>query len=118
MKSVVTLAVIVVIGLVAFNYFQTGEFSVIPGGSMSDDAREVNRLRGEFRRAAQEYRQAGRSAGFSGLDTTSDVGVALNAMEGVERDLKKLRAQVEEAEVRGEIDELLAEIAEYKNDIR
>jgi hypothetical protein len=117
MKSLVTLAVVVVIGLVAFNYFQTGEFSVIPGGSMSDDAREVNRLRGEFRRAAQEYRQAGRSAGLSGLDTTGDVGVALNAMEGIERDLKKLRAQTEETEVRGQIDELLAEIAEYKNDI-
>jgi hypothetical protein len=118
MKNLITIAVVVVLGLVAFNYFQTGEFSIMPGGSMSDDAREVNRLRGEFRRAAQEYRQAGRSAGFSGLDTTGDAEVALNAVEGVERDLKKLRGQVEEAEVRSEIDELLAEIAKYKNDIQ
>ena len=118
MKNLITIVVVVVLGLVAFNYFQTGEFSIMPGGSMSDEAREVNRLRGEFRSAAQEYRQAGRSAGLAGLDTTSDAERALNAVEGVERDLKKLRSEVKESEVRQEIDELLAEIANYKNDIR
>ncbi|HSO21456.1 MAG TPA: hypothetical protein VLT81_01030 [Chondromyces sp.] len=118
MKNLITVAVVLVLGLVAYNYFQTGEFSIMPGGSMSDEAREVNRLRGEFRRAAQEYRQAGRSAGLSGLDTTGDAEQALNAVEGVERDLRKLRGQVKEAEVRREIDELLAEIAKYKNDIQ
>lgn len=118
MRNLITIAVVVVLGLVAFNYFQTGELSIMPGGSMSDEAREVNRLRGEFRSAAQEYRQAGRSAGLSGLDTTGDAEKALNSVEGIERDLRKLRGQVKEAEVRGEIDELLAEIADYKNDLR
>ena len=118
MKNLITLAVVVVVGLVAFNYFKTGELTIIPGGSMSDEAREVNRLRGEFRQAAQEYRQAGRTAGLSGLDTTSEAEAALNRVDGVERDLKKLRGAVKEPEVRTEIDDLLAEIAKYKNDIR
>lgn len=117
-KNLITIAVVVVVGLVAFNYFQTGELSIVPGGSMSEEQKEVNRLRGEFRRSAQEYRQAGRSAGLSGLDTTSEAEAALLRVEGVERDLKKLRGQVKEREARQEIDQLLDEIAEYLREVR
>jgi hypothetical protein len=117
-KNLIAIAVVVVVGLVAYNYFQTGEFSIMPGGSQSDEAQQVNRLRGEFRQAAQEYRQAGRAAGLGGLDTTSDAEAALNTVEGVKRDLEKLRGQVQEAEVRREIDQLLTEINNYLNEIR
>jgi hypothetical protein len=116
-KNLITIAVVVVIALVAFNYFQTGEFKILPGSSMSDEAREVNRLRGDFRRAAQEYRQAGRSAGLSGLDTTEDAETALKAVDGVERDLKKIRRETEDPKLREEIDQLLDEIATYKRDV-
>ncbi|MDX2436167.1 MAG: hypothetical protein QNL88_03850 [Acidobacteriota bacterium] len=118
MKNLITIAVVVVIALVAFNYYQTGEFKLLPGSAMSDEAREVNSLRGDFRQATQQYRQAGRSAGLSGLDTTSDAASALSAIDGVERDLKKLRKQVEDPKVRQEIDELLEEIATYKRSIQ
>lgn len=117
MKNLITIAVVVVIALVAYNYFQTGEFTIMPGGGMSDEAREVNRLRGDFREAAQQYRQAGRSAGLSGLDTTSDAEGALKTIDGVERDLKNLRKKVEDPKVRQEIDALLDEIAKYKRDV-
>ncbi len=83
----------------------------MPGSSMSDESREVNRLRGDFRHAAQQYRQAGRSAGLSGLDTTPDAENALTTIDGVERDLKKMAEKVEDPKVRQEIDELLEEIA-------
>jgi hypothetical protein len=117
MRNLISIAVVVVLGLVAFNYFQSGELAILPGGAASDDARELNRLRGEFRRAAQDLRQAGRSAGLSGLDTTADVELALNRIEGIERDLRKMRGEVDDAELRGQIDGLLAEIAEYKSEI-
>lgn len=117
-KNLITIAVVVAIALVAFNYFQTGEFTLVPGGGMSDEAREVNRLRGDFRQAAQQYRQAGRSAGLSGLDSTEDADAALTAIDGVERDLKKMRRQVEDAKVQKEIDDLLEEIAEYKRKVQ
>jgi hypothetical protein len=117
MKNLITIAVVVVIALVAYNYFQTGELTIMPGGGMSDEARQVNRLRGEFREAAQQYRQAGRSAGLSGLDTTEDAEGALKTIDGVERDLKNLRKKVEEPEVQHEIDALLDEISKYKRDV-
>ena len=117
MKNLITIAVVVVVALIAFNYFQTGEFKILPSSSMSEEERELNRLKGEFRRAAQVYRQAGRSAGVSGLDTTSDAEAALTTVDGVERDLKKLRRRTKDAEVKSKIDDLLAEIKKYKQDL-
>ena len=118
MKNLITIAVVVVVALVAFNYFQTGEFKLLPGSSMSEQEQELNRLKGEFRRAAQAYRQAGRSAGVSGLDTTSDAAAALDTVDGVERDVKALRKRTKDPEVKAKIDDLLAEIKKYKEDVR
>lgn len=117
MKNLITIVVVVVVALVAFNYFQTGKFSLVPGGGMSEEEKQLNRLKGEFRRATQAYRQAGRSAGVSGLDTTSDALAALQTVDGVERDVKALRKRTKDAAVKAKIDELLAEIKKYKEDV-
>jgi hypothetical protein len=117
MKNIIALVVVVIAGLVAFNYFQTGEFSLLPGGGMSEEEQELNRLKGEFRRAAQSYRQAGRAAGMSGLDTTSDADAALRTVEGVERDLKALRKRTTDPDVASKIDDMLAEVKKYKDDV-
>jgi len=116
-KNIVTIAVVVVVALVAFNYFQTGEFKLLPGSSMSEEEQQLNRLKGEFRRAAQTYRQAGRSAGLSGMDTTADVEAALKTVDGVERDVKALKKLTKDPEVKAKADELLAEIKKYKQDV-
>lgn len=118
MKNLITIVVVIVVALVAFNYFQTGEFKLLPGSKMSPEEHELNRLKGEFRRAAQAYRQAGRAAGVSGLDTTSDAAAALDTVDGVERDVKALRKRTKDPEVKAKIDDLLAEIKKYKEDVR
>ncbi len=116
-KNLITIVVVVVVALVAYNYFQTGEFSLMPGGGMSDEEKQLNSLKGEFRRATQAYRQAGRSAGVSGMDTTSDAAAALQTVDGVERDVKQLRKRTDDPEVKAKIDDLLAEIKKYKQDV-
>jgi len=116
-KNLITIVVVVVLALVAFNYFQTGEFKLLPGSSMSPEEQELNRLKGEFRRAAQAYRQAGRAAGVSGIDSTSDAVAALETVDGVERDVKQLRKRTDDSEVKAKADELLAEIKKYKQDV-
>lgn len=118
MKNLITIAVVVAVALIAFNYFQSGEFKLKPGSSMSDEAREVNRLRGDFRHATQQYRQAGRSAGLSGLDSLPDAENALKTIDGVERDLKTMRRKTEDPEVKKAVDELLQEIATYKRSLQ
>ena len=117
MRNLITIAVVVIIGLVAFNYFTTGEFKVLPGSSMSPEERDVNRLKGDFRRAAQEFRQAGRQAGISGMDTTAAAEIALTTVAGVERDLKLLRKDVSDPKVLDSIDELLEDVKKFKHDI-
>jgi len=117
MKNIITLVVVVVVALVAFNYFSTGEFKLLPGSSMTAEEQELNTLKGEFRRATQAYRQAGRSAGISGMDTTSEAAAALKAVDGVEREVKALRKKVDDPEVQAKFDDLLAEIKKYKEDV-
>ncbi len=116
MRNLITIVVVLVVGLVAFNYFQSGEFNLLPS-SKSDEEQEVNRLRGEFRRVAQDFRQAGRAAGLSGMDTTAAASAAARSIEGIERDLQKLRRATDEDRVRDEIDSVMAEIAEFKEKV-
>jgi len=117
MKNIITLVVVVVVALVAFNYFSSGEFKLLPGSSMTGEEQELNALKGEFRRAAQAYRQAGRSAGISGMDTTADAEAALQTVDSVEKEVKALRKRTDDAEVIEKIDALLAEIKKYKDDV-
>jgi len=69
------------------------------------------------RSAAQEYRQAGRQAGISGMDTTAAAEIALITVAGVERDLNLLRKDTSDPKVIDSIDELLREVKKFKNDI-
>jgi hypothetical protein len=117
MKNLITIAVVVVVGLVAFNYFQTGEFSILPA-SKSVEEQELNRLKGDFTRAAQEFRQAGRQAGLGGIDSTAQAESALKAVDGVERDLKLLKKRTTDPKVLSKIDDLLEEVREYKQSVR
>jgi len=116
-KNLITIVVVVVVALVAYNYFQTGNFSLMPGGGVSDEEKQLNTLKGEFRRATQTYRQAGRAAGVSGMDTTSDAAAALQTVDGVERDIKALRKRTDDPAVKAKIDDVLAEIKKYKQDV-
>ena len=111
------IVVVIVLGLLAFNYFTTGELSLMPAGGSSDDGSELNKLRGEFRSAAREFRQAGRSAGLSGMDTTHAAGAALAAVERVEEQVESLAKRTEDVDVKAEAEKLLSEIKKYKEDI-
>jgi hypothetical protein len=117
-QKIVLLVVILVLCLLAFNYFTTGELSLMPGGGSSDDGRELNRLRGEFRSAAREFRQAGRASALGGgVDTTDMAGAALAAVERIEKQVAALAKKTAEPDVRDEAEDFLAEIKKYKSDI-
>ena len=118
MQKIVLIVVVIVLGLLAFNYFTTGELSLMPSGASGGDGKELNQLRGEFRAAAREFRQAGRSAGLSGLDTTDAAAAALAAVERVEKSVASLAKNAEDPEIKAEAEKLLKEIQQYKKDIQ
>jgi hypothetical protein len=117
MQKIVLIVVVIVLGLLAYNYFTSGELSLMPGSSSSDEGKELNQLRGEFRAAAREFRQAGRSAAISGVDTTHDASAAIAAVERVEKKVEELAKNSKDADLRAEAEQLLSEIRKYKKDI-
>jgi len=117
MKTLLMLLVVVVVALVAFNYLTTGKLAILPSGETSDEARELNRLEGEFRAAAREYRQAGRSAAVSGVDATDAGSAALAAVDRVERDVQAFAKKTTSVELKAEARKLLKEIEQYKMDV-
>jgi hypothetical protein len=118
MKMLLALVVLIVVVLIAFNYLSTGEFSLMPGGSMSDEERELNMLQGDFRAAAREYRQAGRSVAMSGVDASGAGGAALAEVDRVEKEARQLARKADDPELKAKAEELLEEIAKYKRAIQ
>ncbi|RLE29654.1 MAG: hypothetical protein DRJ61_14135 [Acidobacteria bacterium] len=118
MKAIIILIVVVIVGLLAFNYFTTGEFTLMSSGAGGGEAQELNQLRGEFRSLAREFRQAGRSAAISGMDTTSAASAVLAELDGVEKKVMAIAKTAEDSEVAKEAKALAAEIAKYKKDIQ
>ncbi len=117
MKTLLMILVVVVVSLVAFNYLTTGELKLLPGDSMSEAGHEVNSLRGEFRAAAREYRQAGKAVAASGMDTSDAAAAALAEVDRVEIQVDKIARTTTEPEVKADADKLLKEIAQYKMDV-
>ena len=67
--------ILVVIGLIAF--FAYDHFT---GGSLSEEGLKVKLLEQEFKTAARSASTARRSAGVSGMNTTSDLAIAIEAV--------------------------------------
>ncbi|RLE20641.1 MAG: hypothetical protein DRJ65_17755 [Acidobacteria bacterium] len=118
MKAIIVLIVVVIVALLAFNYFTTGEFTLMSSGAGGGEGQTLNQLRGEFRSLAREFRQAGRSAAMSGMDTTSAASAVLSELNGVEEKVLAIAKNTEDPEVQKEAKALAAEIAKYKNDIQ
>jgi len=117
MKTLLMILVVVVVALVAFNYLTTGELKLLPGDSMSEAGHEVNSLRGEFRNAAREYRQAGKALAVSGMDMSDAAAAALAQVDRIEKEVQKIARTTTEPEVKADANKLLKEITQYKMDV-
>lgn len=118
MRSLLTLVVLVVVGLVAFNFITTGELKLLPGSSMSGGEHELNRLQGEFRAAARDYREAGRAVAVSGVDATDAASAALAELDRIEEEVREYRKRAATPELKAAADKLLGEIARYKVNVQ
>jgi len=117
MKKALIAALVLVGGLVAFNYATTGEFSVIPSFSQSEEVRQVKSLEDEFDAARRQYAQANRSASISGIDTTGDVRAAQEAVARISRELETLRKRLSEDAARRKAESLAATVREFAREL-
>ena len=111
MRTLLILAVVVVVALLAFNYFTSGELRLLPAAS-SAEQQQLDDLRDDFAAAKSTYRQAERAAGVSGMDTTSDAAVA-----HIEERLEKLEGTLQ-GDDKEAAQTLAREIADFRNQLR
>src|SRR5262249_61688514 len=76
---------VVVVLLVAWNYYTTGTLSILPSGGSSPVDGQIRGLERDLDAARAQYLQAGRGAGMTGMDTTGDGEAARHQAAGGER---------------------------------
>jgi len=113
-KKVLIGVFIGLLGLMAFNWFTTGEVALIPTTPLSAEGRELARLEGEFATVTHDYYQAGRAAGMTGLDTTAEARAALNELDRIEGALQELRRSNPTPEHSRRIDQMLQNLRKVR----
>jgi len=114
MKNLIVLVVIALAGLVAYNYFTTGEFKLIPSSSPSGEEVEVKRLEKQFREAQRMFLEGSRGASIGGIDTPADVVGAMREVERIEEELIALKAHLASEAVETKAAQLLSDIETFK----
>ena len=115
MKKLVVLIVIVLAGLVGYNYYTTGEISLKLPSSLSKEVSELKRLEKEFHKAQNKFFQGGRSAAVAGLDAPADLVEAMSEIEQVEEALVDLYNTTTLESEKEKAEQLLSEIREFKS---
>ena len=117
-RNVVIVIAILVVGLVGYNYFTTGNISLIPSQGLSDSEREIKNLEDRLADARKQYSQAAKTASISGVDTTADAEAARLELQQIQKDLTVLRERLtEESEIR-EADKLADAVREFSKALR
>jgi len=118
MKKFIVLIILIVAALLAYSYFTTGKLPLLSSFSPSEESQGLKQLAADFRDACNLYRQAGRTAGLTGLDTTSEADAALREIDRIEGDLKTLKSDMTSEDAMNEAARLEAEIRVFKSGLR
>jgi len=93
MKKVVLLVVVLAIAWIGFNYVKTGQFTLLPT-TMSADEEHLQDLQAELAQVNAKMAQAGRMAGMTGMDTTSDVAALMEQKTRLEKEIAEAKKKV------------------------
>ena len=113
MMRIIMLIIIAAAGLVAYNYFTTGEMSLIPSSTLSEEEQEVKSLADSFHKARRMVRQAERAA-VGGIGNTDIVEDEMNEIDQIESALVTLKSSLESESAMKAAERLEREIEGYK----
>ena len=114
MKNLIVLVVIALAGLLAYNYFTTGELKVIPSSAPSEEDVEVQRLDKQFREAQRMFTEGSHGAAIGGIDTQADLTGAMREVDRIEKALKALMAGLKTESAKTKAQQLLSDIQTFK----
>jgi hypothetical protein len=108
------LIIVAAAGLVAYNYFTTGEMSLIPSSTLSEEEQEVKSLADSFHKARRMVRQAERAAAVGGIGNIDIVEDEMNEIDQIESALVTLKSSLESEAAIKAAERLEREIEGYK----
>ncbi len=118
MKKILIVVVLAIAALVAYNYATTGKVTLVPSRAASSEDRELRDLGQRLEAAKQQFAQAGRSAGISGMDTTGDVEAVQASVRQIRKDLDSLKSRLTSKSSLDEAAELARRIEEFSAQLR
>jgi len=118
MTRIVMLIIIAVAGFVAYNYFTTGEMTLNPSSTLSEEEQEVKNLADRFREAQRQVRQAERTAAASGVGNIGAVEDEMNEIDQIESALVPLKSSLESSSAKEQAERLEHEIEAFKRGVR
>ena len=118
MTRIVIVIIIAVAGFVVYNYFTTGEMSLSPSSTLSEEEQAVRSLADRFREAQREVRQAERTGAVGGVNNIGAVEDAINEIDQLEIALITLKGSLESESAIEEAERLEREIGEFKRGVR
>lgn len=118
MSRIVILIIIAVAGFVAYNYFTTGEMTLNPSSTLSEEEKEVKSLADRFSEAQRQVRQAERTAAASGVGNLGAVEDEINEIDQIETALVTLKSSLESSSAMEQAERLEREIEEFKRGVR
>lgn len=92
MKKILILLAVLVVAWVGYNFMKTGTLTLLPAGASPEEA-QIQSLESELRAVMSQIESAGRAAGMTGIDTTSDVGALTARKEALEKQIAELKAK-------------------------
>ena len=117
MKKLAGVIVVAVVGLVAFNYATTGELTLVPSFSKSEQESAIRGLQRDFSTAQKRYAQAYRTAAVGGIDTTADADAAIGSVKRIKREVESLRKTLSEERAKRIADELLIAVRAFEKNL-
>lgn len=114
MKKLAAFVVVVVVGLLGYNYATTGEIKLVPSFSRSAEEQSVADLQERFDAAQRQFSQAHRAAGMSGIDTSAEADAAVNDVKRLKRDLAQLSKSLSEEKAKDLAADLASAVKEFE----
>ncbi len=114
MKKLAAFVVVVVVGLLGYNYATTGEIKLVPSFTKSAEEQSVADLQERFEAAQRQFSQAHRTAGVSGIDTSSEADAAAADVKRIKRDLDKVAKNLSEDKAKDMAADLSSAIKDFQ----
>jgi hypothetical protein len=93
MKKLVLLVIVVAAAWLGVNYVRTGSLSFSPP-AVNAEEEHLQALQRDLDDVNSQIASAGRAAGMTGMDTTSDVSALMVKKEKLEKEIAEARAKL------------------------